>query len=56
MVLPLAAPNIIPSCGNSKDMEVPPDTQEDDVGLEVTPNEMLFGVHGAGLGGEGQSK
>ena len=34
--------------------QVPPDTQEDDIGLEMTPLKGVLGVHGRGELGERQ--
>ncbi len=31
--------------------QVPPDTQQDDVGLKMTPFKGVLGVHGSGVGG-----
>ncbi len=31
--------------------QIPPDTQEDDVGLEMTPFKWVLGIHGSGAGG-----
>ncbi len=31
--------------------QVPPDAQQDNVGLEMTPFKWVLGIHGAGAGG-----